>query len=548
MTALHTLQSLLSSGRALDLAKPRLPELDKLHDTLTAKMLAGDLVKPSVDRLVEAVREYLVTQQLSSATQGKRVAFSLFWLEPNQTHPALMEPAILKALLGPTGFAQYRDARDFRKCYAGLLTSFFSATATQRRAAGAAWEQLRLFLEDNINRIGDGLEGWVSCIRANRTTLSATPCERYMADYIRGRKEALTQLMTDLSIPQDSWFCEEILLAYARHVSQLKLAEWPLHLPNVLSELGRNAAFRDAGLALLLDGYAAQTSLVNVALQEAALQWWGVPWLLGKTAYWSLVLPSTKQLVEGWLKSEYVRAFFTKLSEDPRNDSRRMAFWLRHIKQIGRIHFALDHSIVVNQDPDVVSLLNKLEGLTTPIAERSPNCTNAFIMEVGNKAVVEFGATGHACYFYDRARVPFSLEDPVNITNGRPNALKAPDIAKRVTHSAGNWEDVFEAVLADNGAKPSANPEPPLEPTSQNHSAQARRRMSLRQEDKRSFLELPFSDKTLQRFAVEYALSIDDLRSRGGNLWVRTSAANPYVNNVLLQWKFTYAKGKGWWL
>jgi len=42
-------------------------------------------------------------------------------------------------------------------------------------------------------------------------------------------------------------------------------------------------------------------------------------------------------------------------------------------------------------------------------------------------------------------------------------------------------------------------------------------------------------------------LTIDDLSGNNGNLWVRTDDRDMHVNQVLIDWKFTYRSGKGWW-
>ena len=42
-------------------------------------------------------------------------------------------------------------------------------------------------------------------------------------------------------------------------------------------------------------------------------------------------------------------------------------------------------------------------------------------------------------------------------------------------------------------------------------------------------------------------LTVDDLSDKNGNLWVRTDDSDLYVNKVLLDWKFTYRRSKGWW-
>jgi N6-adenosine-specific RNA methylase IME4 len=56
-----------------------------------------------------------------------------------------------------------------------------------------------------------------------------------------------------------------------------------------------------------------------------------------------------------------------------------------------------------------------------------------------------------------------------------------------------------------------------------------------------------FSHLEFERFRAKYSLIVDDLRSRGGCLWVRTDAADTRVTERLQSWGFTYRPTMGWW-
>jgi hypothetical protein len=53
--------------------------------------------------------------------------------------------------------------------------------------------------------------------------------------------------------------------------------------------------------------------------------------------------------------------------------------------------------------------------------------------------------------------------------------------------------------------------------------------------------------EVLQSLAKARRLTVRDLRTENGNLWVLTNDKDQYVNKVLLDWKFKYKHGKGWW-
>jgi N6-adenosine-specific RNA methylase IME4 len=56
-----------------------------------------------------------------------------------------------------------------------------------------------------------------------------------------------------------------------------------------------------------------------------------------------------------------------------------------------------------------------------------------------------------------------------------------------------------------------------------------------------------FTDLEFETFRSKYSLNIDDLRPRGGCLWVRIDAADNRVTERLLSWGFTYRPTMGWW-
>ncbi len=57
----------------------------------------------------------------------------------------------------------------------------------------------------------------------------------------------------------------------------------------------------------------------------------------------------------------------------------------------------------------------------------------------------------------------------------------------------------------------------------------------------------PYSRTALERLSSAYGFAIEDLTSRGGNLWVRADDSKKAINNKLALWGFRYKSGKGWW-
>jgi N6-adenosine-specific RNA methylase IME4 len=51
----------------------------------------------------------------------------------------------------------------------------------------------------------------------------------------------------------------------------------------------------------------------------------------------------------------------------------------------------------------------------------------------------------------------------------------------------------------------------------------------------------------LAKFAANWKVSMEDMRPKGGALWVRTDDRIGAVAYALRQWGFNYKAGKGWW-
>jgi N6-adenosine-specific RNA methylase IME4 len=56
-----------------------------------------------------------------------------------------------------------------------------------------------------------------------------------------------------------------------------------------------------------------------------------------------------------------------------------------------------------------------------------------------------------------------------------------------------------------------------------------------------------FGHLQFEKFLSKYNLNVDDLRSRGGCLWVRTDAVDNRVSERLQNWGFAYRPSMGWW-
>ncbi len=103
------------------------------------------------------------------------------------------------------------DPRRYRKCYRGLLASYFAYPVLARAGTmpgRANWEKLRVYLVDHLLRIqlGDALPQWVDALRDNASLLGADLMA--IRRTYRPSPERFEQLVADLGIPANSWVAD----------------------------------------------------------------------------------------------------------------------------------------------------------------------------------------------------------------------------------------------------------------------------------------------------------------------------------------------------
>lgn len=100
------------------------------------------------------------------------------------------------------------DPRRYRKCYRGLLASYFGYPLLARAGTvpgRANWEKLRLYLVDNLAciQLGEALPQWVEELRDNPCLLGADLMA--IRDTYHRQPERFEQLAADLGIAANTW-------------------------------------------------------------------------------------------------------------------------------------------------------------------------------------------------------------------------------------------------------------------------------------------------------------------------------------------------------
>lgn len=534
--------------------------IDALLAEMKARSKSAGGRSPAEDHQLDAVRRYWDSQELSSF----RDAYLLSWglcMPHRPQGPCVMEdrPRLQGVLDGADVWK--RRASAYRRCYQGLVKSYFTYDADAPGAAPVGrknWGILRDYLYDRNRDIRDGGSNpeWVDTAIDNRQLFGETPCMPYVDPLLRGDASQVDNVCEQLQIGKASWFLRQLVLAQVEGATNLGHGDFLRLLPRLLGLLTNNEVLRDRGMIMVLDRYAqVPGNSLHPGLRDHAVGWWGNPWLPSNATRWGGVAPAARTMVAEWLKLEFIETFFTKLAEDGLGDPRRMEFWKRYVKAIDHIEFALGSFARNSREQDFVALRKKMTGLICELNASGAN--NAFIMRMGSLVAVEFSGLGNALYGYDASRsVPFDTAQVLGLARDGTNSLKQK--AKSILwlqhqdgiHNWHRWEDMFDATLRQEfGIRPSAaaprSGDSGVPRSRQLPSTKRGADVSLPNRGRTT--SEPYSHVALRRFAATHGLIVDDKTSMGGNLWVRGASSDEMVNEVLTRWGFHAKPGKGWW-
>ncbi len=570
MTSLDRLRIALADAAIV----PEIPPLstaalDEVIDELTKKLRSAGADMPPRDRIQEALNEFWTNPKVETLGHARLVCFGVT-IPVEQHHACILEDQVrLKALLSPShGIDQWVDhPRVFRRCYRGLLWSYFAYPKDDPATPSHVienWIYLRDYLKRRASRLTEGSVNpeWTNAVMEHIDVFSPQPCRRYAATVLEGQNDVLQSLRKHLDIEGDSWFFRELILAQIQYATTLSDSDFADKVTALLSLLGKIDVLRDRGLTLLLNRYARISGRpVNVGLRDRSVDWWRNPWLPSNANSWGGVDPTAKEMVADWLKSEFIQAFFERLSEDRQSDRRRANFWMKYVKSMNHVQFALKSVQQYERDKDFQVLLRKMEGLITPILEGPSNST-AFIMSIGDMIAVEFGNRGNAFYAYETKSRPFDLKMPVYLAKNVKNSLKHDRHELKLRHKDdehgyARWEDRFTAELR---GRFNVHPGDPASHTGRNAGRKAGAHTVSPSNPPRDGTRgtvgngpvqgragFPFEMGRLKAFANARRFRVEDLTSKNGCLWVLADDHDPQVVKVLSSWDFRYKAGKGWW-
>lgn len=171
-------------------------------------------------------------------------------------------------------------------------------------------------------------------------------------------------------------------------------------------------------------------------------------------------------------------------------------------------------------------------------------------MRIGEYVAVEFGAKGNAFFMFPWGDLPKRLRDCLNSHAAMDIAVD--DIKEKMRASVylhhrdgsqiGKWESRFNneilPLLELNIVKSG-----PSKATSSYLKSCAKISQSQRSSQVLSDVNLSVSQNEIEAFAAKWEIPLEDNRTRGGALWLRTDKQT----FALEKWGFKYKAGKGWW-
>jgi hypothetical protein len=556
MDSLTLLSNLLTQTNSQSAVSMRqCTEIDEVHAELEKRVRTGHSNYEPRDLQIEAVQKYWNTGTFDSLREARLVSFGLAVSPWNDRQCLMDEPERFGGVL--KGLREWEASpRQFRKCYQGLVRSYFDYDGLGRDVTPVGyknWQQLQAYLGDKAKLIKDATinPDWVGCVHENEGLFSTTPCAAYAQDLLDGQNDRVKHVRELLGITDASWFTRELVLSQIARACALDDANFTTMVGRLLALIGDNEVLRDRGLRIVLDRYAkVPQTPQHPGLKDYSVSAWGNPWLPSNEHRWGGVTEEARQMVGDWLKLEFIELFFTKLAQDGLSDTRRVKFWTKYVPLIENIHFALGTHALDSRERDFVELRTKLRGLTVTLEDNKP-FNNAFIMTMGDLVAVEFSGESNAFYGYSVKRtLPFDLARRVRSApvNGR-NSLKNDARVIYLRHQDNvlgysRWEDRFNAELQKKfgltpGRQAGRRAVPSIPP-----------RESAPPAPEKGALPAPapegFSEENLRSLARRYGATTVDHRKSGGALWF-LMGKEPEAQRILQAWGFKYAEGRGWW-
>lgn len=456
------------------------------------------------------------------------------------------------------------EPRKFRKCYQGLLNSYFNFPADDSSTdiEKQNWAHLRSYLRRQLRLIlaVEPVASWIQVLEAHENLLTSNPCARYAEALRKDKWDELEAIARGLAISSASWVWKDAVLAHVLAVAEIQAdAAFKMELDLALHALeGKRVPLGDqlrkTATASLLRRYAqCRDQPHHEALLDHALRCFGKPWL-NRTAWDAYVGDeNARHLIDSWIKTGLIQDFFQLLAEDGVADLSRMEFWPTFVPMISDIWFAMGSYAHDNHDPNYVKLRQRIGRERILRFAGSSHTNNAFIMRIGPFYLIEFGQKGRAAYLIhaDRWCEPLTPGASVQLAVHRLQSMGG----EQMRHYPLPWERTFCNILCPRIGWWPGSPTPRAELWDQSPRAadtvNATATHPIDQPDDWTTPAHYISDDPFLAAMIakiqKLGFKVEDLRAEGGALWIRPSARDAGLSGTLTRQGFAYTEGQGWW-
>jgi hypothetical protein len=410
----------------------------------------------NVDRVKIALTKFVKTQEVENFTQLKYLCHGLLLPAAGNTWCLLDRETLFDKLLAIVTNRQ-KQAKQFRKCFQGLLGTYFAFDlhAATENTRLQNWLTLRTFLAAHHTKVVAAaqergtLPEWLNTLTDHNNLLGDSPCQRYSAELAKGDTEQLKAACSGLGITATSWVWIDALMAYVEKVCSLSDRDFNSGMSGVLklingrSDLKLPDHLADKATAKVVIRYSACPDKPEQSeLRDTCVARIGNPWL-NRTAWDAHVSHEpARVMVEGWVKKRLIRDFFELLAHDGMANTRRLNYWLKWEPQVTDMWFVLGYDARRNQSAAFDSVKKRMGSAQRRLSDKN-SANNAFIMRIGQLLVVEFGLTGNACFVFAASEFRTDLNQ---VTLDTDRDLKQKNRRARLLHQ-GSWELGFDADL-----------------------------------------------------------------------------------------------------
>lgn len=527
--------------------------------------------RPPEDQVKASLLQFHKTRELPSFNNLKYVCYGITVPIGIRQWRVIDDQPLFDGLLSEVRKRQ-AQAKQFRRCYQGLLESYFNFNRHEQGSnlTQSNWNGLKGFLADNLSPVlsASSTRGqppeWLTTLYAHRNLLGDDPCSRYAAGFMRDDTSEFRAMCSALGVPGSSWIWEDALMAYVRFVCSSQDKVFKQRMPNLLElangklDMKLPRLHATEAVAVVVSRYArCDVKPEHGTLLNTSLEWIGNPWV--KRTAWDAVVKNepARKMVESWLKRRLIKDFFELLAEDGAANLRRLQYWMKWEPQIDGMWFVLGVDALANSTPAFVYLRKEMGVMARMLGDSNPG-NNAFIMKIGGLIVIEYGLHGNACYAFSASDFKVNLDKKYLEISELRQKYGATRLIHRDTKSY-KWEVKFDyelrgllrdfpvskttsfssesAVGLFDGVLPSSD-SGKREPSPSSSEIKSRSKIS-----QRDF-------EIIQTLCNRLNLEWEDNRASGGAFWVLMPDRFRYPKGaeILDEIGFRYKEDRGFWL